>query len=90
MSKGRWSAASCSSATATCRAYTDGLIQAMNASGDQFGMDELCVQIERSCLLSVEAAIRDQIFRRGDRLSIRQADDITLLVMRYRAPGAVT
>jgi sigma-B regulation protein RsbU (phosphoserine phosphatase) len=64
--------------------YTDGVTEAMDASGDQFGSERLTSAIEELREAPV-ATICDEIMGRVARFQAQQDDDITLLVVRYRA-----
>lgn len=67
--------------------YTDGVVEAMSAQGEAFGVERLCAVIESHrgrpvkeiCAAAVQA-VRDW--------SPPQADDISILVGRYAAPAA--
>jgi sigma-B regulation protein RsbU (phosphoserine phosphatase) len=63
--------------------YTDGLIQAMDASGEQYGMERLCALVEEHRARPVNE-IRDQVLDSVKHFSASQEDDITLLVLRYQ------
>lgn len=65
--------------------YTDGVTEAMNEAGQQFGMDRLTAAVEALRGQPV-ARIRDKILEEVAAFSPRQEDDITLLVMRHTAP----
>jgi sigma-B regulation protein RsbU (phosphoserine phosphatase) len=65
--------------------YTDGVTEAMNAAGEQLGMDRLLDSIEALQSEPVER-IRDKILDEVAAFSPSQDDDITLLVIRYTAP----
>src|SRR5207248_3066312 len=58
--------------------YTDGLIQAMNGEGEQFGMDRLCEQLEAMRERPVEE-VRDRLIDAAARFAVVQDDDVTLL-----------
>jgi sigma-B regulation protein RsbU (phosphoserine phosphatase) len=64
--------------------YTDGVTEAMNEQGEQFGMDRLTSAIEARRGGPVDK-IRDTILADVAAFSPRQDDDITLLVIRYSA-----
>ena len=63
--------------------FTDGLIEAMNDEGEQFDMPRLCglVEAHRS---ELPGAIRDHVLRAVHDWMSEQADDISLLVGRFR------
>jgi phosphoserine phosphatase RsbU/P len=66
--------------------YTDGVIEAMNQAGEQFGTPRLVHEIERAGSRPV-AEIRDQICSAVTEFMDQQRDDIALLVARYRTPS---
>jgi serine phosphatase RsbU (regulator of sigma subunit) len=66
--------------------YTDGVIEAMNKAGEQFGPERLARELERAGSRPV-AEIRDQICSAVTEFMLQQHDDIALLVARYRAPS---
>ncbi len=65
--------------------YTDGLIEAQNRAGEQFGVERLAHELSR---LGREpaATIRDGLCAAVTEFMSEQHDDIALLVARYRAP----
>ena len=62
--------------------YTDGIIEAANASGDFFGQDSLCELLKSTAKLSSSSAA-DSIMASVRRWSARQDDDLTVLVCDY-------
>jgi PAS domain S-box-containing protein len=64
--------------------FTDGVVEAMNATGDQFEMARLCAAIEEAHAGS-PAAIREHIVSKVSEWTHRQEDDVTVLVARYTA-----
>ena len=67
--------------------YSDGVVEAPNAAGEEFGEDRVRALVEAARGQSVDAvmaALLDavQAFTRGD----RQFDDITAVVLRYGGP----
>jgi phosphoserine phosphatase RsbU/P len=64
--------------------YTDGITEARSASGEMFGMERLTDRIEALGGEPVER-IRDAILDDVAHFSRAQEDDVTLLVVRYRA-----
>lgn len=64
--------------------YTDGVTEAMNAQRKQFDIERLWDSIERLQDLSPEQ-IRDQVLSEVRGWMAEQDDDLTLVVMRYRA-----
>ena len=72
--------------------YTDGISEAVNPAGEQYGRERLRALIEAA---PAGCAARDLAQRIRDDLGrfageAEQADDITLLVVRWRGPGAVS
>jgi serine phosphatase RsbU (regulator of sigma subunit) len=63
--------------------FTDGITEAMNAAGQQFGLDRLCADVESlRTQISVEK-IRDQVLSSVTAFAGgKQEDDATLLVLR--------
>ena len=62
--------------------YTDGLIQAMDKDGEQFGMDRLCAALEERRSAPVDD-ICAHVFDAVGKFQKEQVDDVTLLVIRY-------
>jgi serine phosphatase RsbU (regulator of sigma subunit) len=62
--------------------YTDGAIEGRDAHGQAFGLDRLCDAIEGARSESVQA-MRDSAARAVDAWTETQADDVTLLFVRY-------
>ena len=62
--------------------YTDGIVEAMDASGEQFGLERLCRLVER---VGTEPTrdICEHINRTVLAHMHQQKDDLTLLVTRY-------
>jgi serine phosphatase RsbU (regulator of sigma subunit) len=68
--------------------YTDGMTEAMNAAGEQFGMDRLCDALAAARhlpLVAIEQALLDAVRRWSP---TEQVDDITVLLIRYAGAGA--
>jgi phosphoserine phosphatase RsbU/P len=65
--------------------YTDGVIEARNGAGKQFGPERLMHELGRSPKEPVQA-IRDRLCSVVTEFMVEQRDDIALLVARYRAP----
>ncbi len=65
--------------------YTDGVIEAANAEGDQFGQDALSAVLRQTAELP-PAAASDQIVSAVQRWSASQDDDLTVLICDY-IPG---
>lgn len=63
--------------------YSDGVIEARNASGELFGMQKLQAAVESSRDRPV-GEILDCVYSEVGQWAERQQDDITLLVMRYK------
>ena len=62
--------------------YTDGLIQAMNTDGEQFGMERLEAELATSALVPV-ADIVGRLFTALGDFTRERADDVTVLALRY-------
>ncbi|HEV8244346.1 MAG TPA: PP2C family protein-serine/threonine phosphatase, partial [Polyangiaceae bacterium] len=67
--------------------YTDGVIEAANARGEQFGIERLCRIIEAAGDEAVES-MRDRVVSSVLEFLQHQADDIAVLVARYQGPVA--
>lgn len=65
--------------------FTDGAIEATNESGEPYGLDRLCAELEAAANLPVEA-IRDHLLGSVRSFLSEQDDDIALLVARYHPP----
>jgi serine phosphatase RsbU (regulator of sigma subunit) len=63
--------------------YTDGVTEAMNADGEQFGLERLEVALSNVADAPVERVV-GSLLESVNRFAVRQYDDITLLVMRQR------
>ncbi len=66
--------------------YTDGITEAMNDHGEQFGMARLCDVIRDSSDDTPEA-VRDLVLRAVDKWSRHRDDDTTIVVARRRNHG---
>jgi sigma-B regulation protein RsbU (phosphoserine phosphatase) len=64
--------------------YTDGVIEARNGVGEQFGVERLSRELSRLGRAAV-TEIRDGICAAVTGFMVEQTDDIALLVARYRA-----
>ena len=67
--------------------YTDGITEARNPQGDEFGYDNLTARLQAAVALGLPAeGIADNIFDAVSRFVRGEArhDDMTLLVLRYR------
>ena len=62
--------------------YTDGIVEAANASGDFFGQDSLGDLLKSTAQLS-SSSVADSIMASVRRWSARQDDDLTVLVCDY-------
>jgi hypothetical protein len=67
--------------------YTDGLTEARNADGVMYGSDRLARALDSVSAAPV-AQVRDHLVAEVRRFMRRQDDDISLVVMRYRAVEA--
>lgn len=65
--------------------YTDGVLEARNGAGEQFGPERLTHELGRSRHEPVQS-IRDRLCSAVTEFMVEQRDDIALLVARYRAP----
>ncbi len=65
--------------------YTDGITEAMSASGEQFELERLSRLVETMADKPV-AAIRDGIMSTVRAWMPIQHDDMSVVVLRYRAP----
>jgi len=66
--------------------YTDGVIEAQNGVGEQYGSQRLMQQL-RSLAGQPVTEIRDGLAASVGEFMAEQRDDIALLVARYRAPA---
>jgi phosphoserine phosphatase RsbU/P len=66
--------------------FTDGLIEAMNAEGEQFDMRRLCEVVELHRHEPADA-IRSRVLSAVHDWMATQEDDLSILVARYRAPA---
>jgi len=62
--------------------YTDGILEASNAAGDFFGLDALCDLLTKT-IQSSPATTADAIISSVRRWSIKQDDDLTVLICDY-------
>jgi serine phosphatase RsbU (regulator of sigma subunit) len=69
--------------------YSDGVIEARNASGHLFGMERLQNIVDTHRDASVND-ILERIFEAVDAWAVKQFDDVTLLVLRYRPDTSPT
>ena len=67
--------------------YTDGVVEAMNAGGEQYGLERLCRLVEKVGTQPV-ADICEHINRSVLAHMREQKDDLTLLVTRYVGPDS--
>ncbi|HEY4105870.1 MAG TPA: SpoIIE family protein phosphatase [Polyangiaceae bacterium] len=66
--------------------YTDGVIEATNASGEAYGLDRLCTELEAFASLGA-AQIVSGLLGSVRAFLDEQLDDIALVVARYRKPA---
>jgi serine phosphatase RsbU (regulator of sigma subunit) len=66
--------------------FTDGITEAMNPDGREFGEERLIEVVRAECHLSVEGLL-DRILEKVRGFSGEQEDDITLVVARGRFAG---
>jgi sigma-B regulation protein RsbU (phosphoserine phosphatase) len=62
--------------------YTDGITEAVDASGGRFGLERLCDEVLLSSGRTAED-LRDHLLRRVQAFQISQEDDLTLVIARY-------
>ena len=67
--------------------YSDGLTEARNASGVQFGIDRVCEAIEAARAESVET-IRDRLITTAQAWEAEQEDDLSVVVVRRSPAGS--
>lgn len=67
--------------------YTDGLIEAMDADKNQFGLDRVLALID-SHAKSSESELCEVLVEAAQRFAVLQEDDITVVVLRYAPTGA--
>jgi len=65
--------------------YTDGITEAKNDAGQMFDLDGLIAAVQAS-QHKPALLVRDNVLAAVRRFMSRQLDDITLMVIRYRAP----
>jgi PAS domain S-box-containing protein len=65
--------------------YTDGITEARDAGGKQFGLSRVCEAIEERASAPVDDICRDMLDLVA-RWHVRQEDDLTVMVIRYRGP----
>jgi sigma-B regulation protein RsbU (phosphoserine phosphatase) len=65
--------------------YTDGITEAMDARGKQFGIERMCAAFDEVKAEPVEV-IRDHLIGACMQWTSEQFDDVTLLVARHSAP----
>jgi sigma-B regulation protein RsbU (phosphoserine phosphatase) len=63
--------------------YSDGIIQAMNEAGEQFGMDRLCQEIEAMRDRPVGKIVEQVMTTVNAFAPGTRADDMTIMVIRY-------
>ncbi|WP_437807048.1 SpoIIE family protein phosphatase [Sorangium sp. So ce1078] len=69
--------------------YSDGVTEARNIHREQFGLERLCTTIESSQDAPADA-IRDRILKEVEGWCPSPDDDITVVVVRYSAPRALS
>ena len=69
--------------------YTDGITEARNERGEQYGIERLGATVERYRDQPIEA-IRDHVFAEVDRWAIRRDDDATLVLLRQQGNRALS
>jgi len=67
--------------------YTDGLSEAINPRGEQFGLGRICAALERTPAGPAQRALDELIAGLRGFTEVR-ADDVTALVLRYEGPKA--
>jgi serine phosphatase RsbU (regulator of sigma subunit) len=67
--------------------YTDGITEAMNEGGKQYGMERMCTALEEVRSAPVEE-IRDHVIESVMKWTSTQVDDVTLVVARHLGVGA--
>jgi phosphoserine phosphatase RsbU/P len=65
--------------------HSDGVTQAMNGAGEQFGMNRLCAAFERLRTEPVTDIVAG-LFAEVEAWTAVQHDDVTVLVVRYHGP----
>jgi serine phosphatase RsbU (regulator of sigma subunit) len=63
--------------------HTDGITEARNATREMFGLERLRRALERAAVRDVDG-VRDHILREVREFTSTQADDMTVVVLRYR------
>lgn len=63
--------------------YTDGVIESLNGANEQFGVEQLCREVEAVAHRTVNQ-VRDHLIAVVQAWSVRQVDDVTIVVMRQR------
>jgi phosphoserine phosphatase RsbU/P len=66
--------------------YSDGVTEAMNEHGEQFGLTRLCHRVQATAEKPVEA-ISQTIVDVVEQWQSRQVDDVTVMVVRYTGTG---
>jgi serine phosphatase RsbU (regulator of sigma subunit) len=66
--------------------YTDGITEAMNTTGEQFGIDRLRAAVEEVHDQPTER-VRDHVVARVQAWMAQQDDDITVMALRFRRDG---
>lgn len=66
--------------------YTDGLTEAMNTSGELFGLERVCAELERLRDTAPQVVL-DHLLASVTAFAGSPSDDLTILVLRYRGEG---
>src|SRR5262249_51836768 len=66
--------------------YTDGVTEAMNAAGEQFGIARLCATVERVKDEPPER-VRDHVLAEVRAWMASQDDDVTIMALRFTPEG---
>jgi serine phosphatase RsbU (regulator of sigma subunit) len=70
--------------------YTDGVTEAQNALGEEFGTERLSALLERSSALSAESLMSTIFSSASDFCNqVRFADDVTILVVKCNFDGSM-
>jgi sigma-B regulation protein RsbU (phosphoserine phosphatase) len=69
--------------------YTDGVTEAENRLGEEFGMERLCATIQRHSSLSAEDLMNNIYNAAADFCSDEFNDDVTILVVKCKFDGVL-
>ena len=65
--------------------YSDGIIEALDPAGEQFGFERFADKLKKSCTLDAEGISRGLLENfDGFRSGVPQADDVTLVIIKVR------